>query len=112
MSSNTCDRYLTNRHYRCKRMLNFFAFACVGMAVVQASADAGSYYCTPAGAGAHNGTSAANAWSLSEAISRAVAGDVVLLQSGSYGHFNYTRSNADWITWRENIGQTAVFADG
>ena len=73
---------------------------------------AGVYYCTPSGAGAHDGASIGSAWSLGEAVAHAVAGDVVLLQSGTYSHFHYTRSNADWITWRADEGQTVTFADG
>jgi len=41
-------------------------------------------YASVAGAGDHNGTSAAHAWTLAEAIAAAVAGDRINLISGTY----------------------------
>lgn len=62
-------------------------------------------YCTTTGAGAHDGTSEANAWSLTEALTNAAAGHRVNIKAGTYTlAANATPTNAGTVAqpiiWR------------
>jgi hypothetical protein len=60
-------------------------------------------YVSVAGAGAHDGTSEANAWTLAEAITNAVAGQRVNIKAGSYSQGAATLpvgTPASYLVWR------------
>lgn len=52
-------------------------------------------YCSPAGGGAHDGTSEANAWDLAEAIAAAVGGHRINCIAGTYAN---TTTSRTWST--------------
>jgi len=72
-------------------------------------------YVTPTGAGSHNGSSFANAMTVSEANAAAVAGDHYWLQGGTYANpANGTRfynggTSGNYVTYESYQGGLAVF---
>jgi hypothetical protein len=71
-------------------------------------------YCTSAGAGAHDGTSEANAWTLAEAISGVASGNRVNVKAGTFANtttnrtFSTAGSTTAPIWWR---GYTSTIGD-
>ncbi len=80
-------------------------------------ATAATYYCDPVNGNDANNGSSGSSW---KTIARAylgsggspevVAGDTVILRSGSYGNFeNVVENTTDWITYEKDTGATVVF---
>lgn len=75
-------------------------------------------YCTTTGAGAHDGSSEANAWSLTEALSNAAAGQRVNVKKGTYTlAANFAPTNAGtvsqpmiWRGYNSTIGDLDITA--
>ena len=90
----------------------------VGLILLQVLSLAATYYVSPTGAGNYDGSSAANAFSLSQAQSFATTrtdeGLTFLLAGGDYGavYFNQTEIRTSWdrgVTYKAAPGETPVF---